>query len=277
MSTKQPVVSLLGKIAGYTEILAKDPRSTIFVPLCEAYRQMGLLDDALDIALKGVRTLPSFSPGYTVLGRIQAQRGAYEEAIAAFEKVLETDDESLAALRGLARIRLRKGEIEQAGKLLQRVIVLKPDDAAAQKMLAALGKSSSPATAPAFKSPSNNTATAPSPTDSSKIAAEPISTPTIAEIYIKQGFPKRAMKVYRDLLNADPHNDLIRQKLIDLKKQIDDEALSKPQAPPLMGPNSVDLSEKPAVGASESAGSNGYAEALNNWLDSIRGRREHVQ
>ena len=99
--------SLLGKIAGYTEILAKDPRSTIFVQLSEAYRQMGMLDDALEIASKGVRSLPSHAPGFTALGRIQAQRGARGEAVAAFEKAVELDRENLAALKGLASLKLQ--------------------------------------------------------------------------------------------------------------------------------------------------------------------------
>lgn len=273
MSNNKPDVSLLGKIAGYTEILAKDPRSTIFVPLCEAYRQMGMLDDALDIARKGVQALPSFGPGYTVLGRIQAQRGAIEEAITAFEIALESDAGSLAALRGLARIRLQRGEKELAMELLQRFVALKPDDEAARKMLASLGKASSPPPRPELKSPAKITVTAPPPSNLSKKAGEPISTPTIAEIYIKQGFPKRAMKVYRDLLNADPHNDVIRQKLIDLKRMIDAEALPETKKSAKV----VDLIEKTAVVGPESSGSIRYTETLNLWLDSIRRRREHVQ
>src|SRR5690606_1683688 len=50
--------------------------------------------------------------------------------------------------------------------------------------------------------------------------AEPITTATIAEIYIRQGFLRRALKVYRDLLRADPRNEVVRQKLLALKERI---------------------------------------------------------
>ena len=42
--------SLVGKISSYLQIVSKDPHSTAFVPLSEAYRQIGLLDDALEAA-----------------------------------------------------------------------------------------------------------------------------------------------------------------------------------------------------------------------------------
>ncbi len=49
----------------------EEPLHFIMGMVC--YRQMGLLDMALDVATKGVKALPSFSPGYAILGRIQVQ------------------------------------------------------------------------------------------------------------------------------------------------------------------------------------------------------------
>ena len=48
MTTASTGGSLIGKIGSYLQIVAKDPSSTAFVPLAEAYRQTGLLDDALE-------------------------------------------------------------------------------------------------------------------------------------------------------------------------------------------------------------------------------------
>jgi len=47
-----------------------------------------------------------------------------------------------------------------------------------------------------------------------------ISTSTIAEIYIKQGHPKRALEIYRDILAADPENTAIQNKIKDLTERI---------------------------------------------------------
>jgi tetratricopeptide (TPR) repeat protein len=271
MANNPADISLLGKIAGYIEILGKDPRSTVFVSLAETYRQMGLLDDALEVAGKGVQALPMFSPGYAILGRIQTQRGALDAAAAAFDKALLIERENLGALKGLARVRAQQGERTRALELVQRVLALKPDDAFAGQLLAALQKGAPAAAAPtpvpvAELRPAEAVAAAASPTVSepgAEVVApapaeeQPISTATIAEIYIRQGFLQRALKVYRDLLEADPHNEEIRQKLVALKRQL--EAPPAPEAPEAADAGAATL------------------EVLNRWLDSIRHRRADVR
>lgn len=264
--------SLLGKIAGYTEILSKDPRSTIFVQLSETYRQMGMLDDALEIALKGVQTHPTFAPGYTALGRIQVQQGARDKAASAFEKAVELDEQNLAALKGLASLRLQNGDNEQARVLLLRVADLKPDDEGVQNTLKRLTANSSVPISAGKTPPVQNSNPSPPKTGA------PISTPTIAEIYIKQGFPKRALKVYRDLLEADPHNEVIRQKLIALKKRLAAEQ-SAPRENPTADSADSGQKQREAVAdpAKTTTESGEYSEKLEGWLTSIQKGREHVR
>ena len=284
MPSSPAEVSQLGKLAGYIEILAKDPRSTVFVPLAETYRQLGLLDDALEVASKGVQILPRFSPGYTVLGRVQAQRGDLAAAAAAFEKALLLDPGNLTSLKGLARLHAQRGERQQAERLLQRAIAQKPDDAAALKMLAAL--------APAVAESPEVDASAAEGVDAGidPASGDPISTATIAEIYIRQGFFNRALKVYRDLLQVDPHNDEIRRKLVELKQRIDSlqgsvetsvpvAEVPLPEAP--SPPDATVLPEAPAptMPPVESAGaSSRQLETFFRWLESISSRRNaHVR
>jgi tetratricopeptide (TPR) repeat protein len=263
--------SLLGKIAGYVEILAKDPRSTVFVSLAESYRQMGLLDEAVDVATRGVKALPSFSPGYAILGRIQIQLGNVDAAAAAFERALLIDPENLLSLKGLARVRMQQGGQAEALRLVRRAIALKPDDNVAQKMLAALA--ASPATPDI--NPSRPVAAADHP------HADPISTPTIAEIYIRQGFLGRAMKVYRDLLQADPHNEEIRQKLVELKLRIESQKASPAAAAPAILPATMVEVAAEVAGASETAvrapETAQEVVILTRWLDSISRRRADVR
>jgi tetratricopeptide (TPR) repeat protein len=275
MTLNAAPVSLLGKIAGYIEILAKDPRSTVFVSLAESYRQMGLLDEARDVATRGVQTLPSFSPGYAILGRIHFQLGNVDAAVAAFERALLIDPENLMSLKGLARVRMLQGRAAEALKLVRRAVDIKPDDTVAQKMLSALGAQ------PPTPEVSSTARPAPAIAHSH---ADPISTPTIAEIYIRQGFLGRAMKVYRDLLQADPHNEEIRQKLVDLKHRIE-ASKSAPAADPPAAPNStiVDV-PAPAAEAEEASAADvrgaetpQTVEILTRWLDSISTRRADVR
>lgn len=275
MTLQSAAGSLLGKIAGYVEILAKDPRSTVFVSLAESYRQMGLLAEALEVATRGVQALPSFSPGYTVLGRIQVQNGNLDAAAAAFERALLIEPENLTSLKGLARVRMQQGDRAQALKLVRRAVSLKPDDAVAQKMLAALG---APAEAPEAATPPQPVVAAVHP------PADPISTPTIAEIYIRQGFLGRAMKVYRDLLQADPRNEEIRRKLVELKQRIEaQKAAAVPAAPAEPLVTRVENVPVPAAEAVSAAAGQGAATAapqlavLTRWLDAIDRRRADVR
>ena len=75
MTEQNQQSSLLGNIAAYTEILAKDPNSTIFVSLSEAYRKMGMLDDARDVIKRGLINNPEYAPAHIDLARILCQQG----------------------------------------------------------------------------------------------------------------------------------------------------------------------------------------------------------
>jgi len=218
--------SLLGKIAAYTEILTKDPQSTVFVSLCEAYRQLGMLDDALEIAEKGAGRLPGFSPGLTALGRVLAQRGELTEAAQAFERALAIEKDNGLALKGLARVRYRQGQLNAARELLQQVLDQNADDPIARKMLDSLGASApvsdSAAAAPVVPVPRTATQPEPkvTPQDKSAGASTPIPTETVGDLYRKQGLLGDAAAVYRSLLRENPHNEGVRQKLVALKQQM---------------------------------------------------------
>jgi tetratricopeptide (TPR) repeat protein len=176
--------SLLGAIAEYTEILASDPRSPVFVQLSDAYRQLGMADDALHVARAGVQQLPNHTAGHILLGRLLAERNDSAGAMVSFETALSLDANALPALKGLARLHYQQGGYDAARTLLVKAAAICPADAMVRKALASLPQASAPA------SPS---------TAGSEPAAQqtgaPIATPTIAEIYERQGFPQRALGV----------------------------------------------------------------------------------
>lgn len=51
----------------------------------------------------------------------------------------------------------------------------------------------------------------------------PLPTITLAEMYISQGYHKRAMTVYWDLLKADPDNPELKRRIYELKMAIDED------------------------------------------------------
>jgi tetratricopeptide (TPR) repeat protein len=260
--------SLLTSIAEFTERLAHDPRSSVFVPLSEAYQQLGMASDALEVARRGVQSLPGFGPGHTLLGRLLAEKGDIAGAVTSFERALSIDDQSLPALKGLARIRYQQGEHDAARHLLLKVLALKPDDSMVRKTLASL-----PPQAPGAVA---NKASDPAVV---KKDTAPISTPTIAEIYERQGLLQRALGVYRDLLQKDPTNQGLLQKYRDLKTRINAGA-SKLSPPPTVDPPASETAEpKPPVVLAPQAVTTEFRviQSLECLLEAVRRRREYVR
>ena len=271
MPVAEQSMSMLGKIAEYVEALSRDPQSTVFVPLAETYRQMGLLDDALEVVQKGLETLPRLGVGYVCLGRIQAQRGALREAEAGFSKALELEPKNVSALKGLARVSTMSGQKERARQLLEDALRLRPDDASMAEMLASLGPAAvpSPATAsqkPAgMSSPETGTETGDREEDQGQ---SPIATATIAEIYVKQGLVDKALKIYDDLLKANPDNPALQLRHQEITRLCQGEV-------PTAAPAASTVCEPEGVAAPDNGALS--LAALEAWLDAIRDRRMHVR
>lgn len=241
---KHQDTSLSNKIAGYSEILAKDPHSTVFVSLCDAYCRTGQFDLALQTAQKGVQVLPWFCPGHVVLGMVQAHLGNFGEALRAFNKALSLDGESLAALKGLAKVYCRKNQPEPARQVLERALQLYPDNVSVRHLLNQLQTPEEDAVPEAR-------------------GETPIATATIAELFVKQGLLDQGCQVYRDILQAEPENEVIRQKLAKLEQE-------------RAGGGQDALPEESVNGAGHSAERREALATLQRWLGGIRQRRQHV-
>ena len=273
--------SLISKIGSYLQIISKDPRSTAFVPLAEAYRQVGLLDDALEAARLGTGSLPHFSPGFSTLGRVLGQMGRFDEAMSAFAKALSMDRQSQAALVGLARLHLIRGERDQARKILNEAAGFHPEDEHIQNMLVALDlprpwdkikrvqteavvSEEAPVVAAELVS---DAATKPSP--------EAIFTATLAEIYVKQGLLDKAVGVYEEILRRDPDNKAVQERLQaltapaepDVQPTVIEETVIAPVA-------EVEVTQAPPTPAEPPART--PLAMLERWLAGIHQRREHV-
>lgn len=274
--------SLLGKIAGYTEILAKDPRSTVFVSLAEAYRQLGMLDDALEILDNGLANLPRFVPGYVAKGRVLAQKNQLADAALALEKALAIESDNLAAIKGLARVRYRQGYIDKARALVEKGLGIKADDEALRKMLASLGPC--PAGGEEVESRSEATPGEEGSATTEEKEEPGILTATLAELYVRQGLLHDAARVYREILRREPDNQKARQRLVELKQQIEAQERQQEQAE-AVSPEAVPTPtvERPpattaaAAVASRSSSADQLVELYQRWLAAIEQRRAHVR
>ncbi len=79
----------------------------LFVHLADTYRHAGDFGEALRVLRRGIEQHPSYVPGYELLGQTLLEQGRVGEAEICFERVLEMDDQNLAALRGLDEVARR--------------------------------------------------------------------------------------------------------------------------------------------------------------------------
>lgn len=100
----------------------------------------------------------SLAISYNNLGAARAEAGDRDGAIAAYERAVDLDAESvLAALRALGDLYLQRGQLDLAEQRMRQVLALRPDSPAAQQAMARLeaarrGVPAAPAATPAGES-----------------------------------------------------------------------------------------------------------------------------
>jgi tetratricopeptide (TPR) repeat protein len=236
----------------------RDPSGRGFAPLADALRRAGRLDEAAAVVDEGLSALPDFSAGHMVAAWIRRDRGDAEGAQAALREVLRRDPLNVLALRHLARFRSEAGDAEEAGQLMERaagvdggageqvdaeVLVTRapapsssaeapgghpgtgatdeestgPEGAGSQATEAALPVPDLPDANPDWfaESWSEGEAEAEEP----PFPGEGVHTRTMAELYASQGLLDRAVEVYQGLLELDPGNDELTDRLAALVEQ----------------------------------------------------------
>jgi tetratricopeptide (TPR) repeat protein len=273
--------SLISKIGSYLQIVTSDPRSTAFVPLAEAYRQIGLLDDALEVVRIGTRALPHFSPGFATMGRILGQMGRIDESMQAFAHALSIDRQSQSALVGLARLHLIRSERDQARKILQQAAEFHPDDETVRNMLVALDLPRPWRKSAELRTLLEDSVEQKQPEATAAAQPEAIYTATLAEIYVKQGLAEKAVSVYEEILKQDPDNQAVRKRLTDLMageaaalSVVEEQRLAAPAVPdrPDEMPGPAFTEENSQAGSARKS----PLAILERWLVAIQQRREHV-
>lgn len=274
-------IALLGKMAGYIEMLVKDPYSTVFAALSDIYRTFGLHDEAIAVAQKGCEMVPSYPPGFVALGRALAENGDPSGASSAYRQALALDPVNLAALTGLASSCLGCGQNEEALELLMQAQSLDPDDKVVMQLFSVAKKLAAiPPSSPAVL---NSHLT---PLMVSEVVEEehpvvgaaslpPIATATLADIYIQQGFLERALKVFSGLLEEDPGNKEIRRRYDELLQQIHTSATTGSPEVVSAAPSEVVPAGKIDILPAE-VGKDALVALYGRWLAVINRRKTDV-
>mgnify|MGYP003683288289 CR=1 FL=1 len=116
------------KIEEYQLILLKNPRSPVFAALAEAYRKMGLLEEALETTHKGLRHNPEFVSGLVAHAKVLYEMKSYSEALKPLKKACLLKPENILALRLTAHCHLKQRQHILALNAYKKLLVLNPLD-----------------------------------------------------------------------------------------------------------------------------------------------------
>ena len=243
----QEIQSFWTDIKKYEDILLNDPNSFCFAQLSELYRKLGLLDDAIFVAKRGVEVHPDYVGGHLALGKAYFDRGLKPDSREALERVVRTTPENYTAQKLLSQLYLELNDVDLAKKTLQTVLDLNPDDVESRLSLEALsrgGGTDSPVETGlegeeeleeaeiveddllSFyewmeEIPIAPTAEVeepePSVLDEVEPSRDPLTTATLAEIYLSQGFYDQALRIFRELSDATPDNDELRRRIAEIE------------------------------------------------------------
>lgn len=100
---------------------------------------------------------------------------------------------------------------------------------------------------------------------------DPLTTVTLAELYISQGYPKMALKIYKEILETDPENFDLKNRIHILKEEINEEeesAKEHSQEPDIPGRKCEEPAAESARDVSRSEALIDPHEALDKAIES---------
>jgi predicted Zn-dependent protease len=213
------------------EIKLPNIDSGFFIQEAESLRLQARYDEAIQTCKDGLKKMPDAIPGRLLLGRCYLETGRIAEARKELERVARVVEECLPVYKLLSQVYLEEKDVEKALEVLRKTLYFPGAEEGPPKKVTPLemdllhrGTRPPFVTPPPFQKPSPPPpAELPEeekPAEEEKTAKPAIPTDTLAEIYLKQGHPDRALEVYQDILAKDPHNAVVKEKYESLKDRI---------------------------------------------------------
>ena len=254
-------------IKNLEERLAKSPDSFCFAQLADVYLKVGLVDDALHIARQGVEKHPGYLSGQRALSLACYAKGLNDEALAALKLVVKAMPEDISSQKLLGRLLADAGDQAAACQAFRTVLEFAPDDVECRVELESLERSVSGMRSDCesdeddeeiiedLEIVEDSDDVENEPTESGDYSRDlfaesagsasshhdPLSTGTLAELYVKQGFIHKALEIYRAILADNPLDEVTAERVADL------EALNLGSSATIQETAYIDLSEGPEL------------------------------
>src|SRR6266550_2098360 len=158
--------AMADEIRALSAQLAQDPQSLVFLRLGEALRRKGQLDSATRVAMNGLERHPHLADGHDLYARILTDKHDYARAFDEWDMAVRIAPHHTGALKGLAFLYFKVGDLEQAEAHLAAAKRIEPDDPTLEQAFEMIrGGATAPAPQPvAAPSPPPQSAPSQSPT-----------------------------------------------------------------------------------------------------------------
>lgn len=121
-----------------------DPSSIAFAQLGEELRRAGANEEAIEVCQTGLARHPGYLSARVTLGRALIELGHLDGAHVELSVVVATASDNLAAIRGLAEIHQRRGEITEALDYYRRALDLARHDPELEETVERMEKQMAP-------------------------------------------------------------------------------------------------------------------------------------
>ncbi|MDD2732948.1 MAG: hypothetical protein PHF56_03325 [Desulfuromonadaceae bacterium] len=212
------------------ERLSNAPESFCFAELSAVYLKAGLIDDALHVARQGVAKYPGYLSGQRALSLACHAKGLNDEALDALRRITVALPEDVPSQKLLGRLLVEAGDQEGASQAFRIALEFAPEDIECRLQLESLERSA----VSGFESDEddgddeeiiedleildesddNYSETGP---QFPEVTHDPLSTVTLAELYVKQGFNHKALEIYRAILVDNPMDQAIKERVAGLE------------------------------------------------------------
>jgi tetratricopeptide (TPR) repeat protein len=135
--------------------LAQDPQSLVFLRLGEALRRKGQLDAALRVAMNGLERHPHLADAHDLYARVLTDKHDYERAFDEWDMAVRIAPNHTGALKGLAFLYFKVGDLGQAEAHLEAARKVEPDDPTIDQALVMMRSGVTPPAPSGAPSPSS--------------------------------------------------------------------------------------------------------------------------
>jgi tetratricopeptide (TPR) repeat protein len=115
-------------LAKYFSMYKKNPRSRVFAPLAEAFRKLGMLEDAYKILKEGIRHHPNYTLGYIVLAHCYYDEEKYELTYNTLRPIINQNADNISLQKIFAQACIHLGYLEEALDTFKYLLFMNPKD-----------------------------------------------------------------------------------------------------------------------------------------------------